>query len=254
MSFPAQTTLQTAISSGATTVTPVSAAGLTAPCYLVIEEEIVYCPTSLSGGSFTGVIRGALSTDAAAHAQYVAVYGLFSDLFPFTSSDGEFLNAIAAELNTVERRIATGGNTLPQVVSTVNFTAQSGSLNFSLMASPATGDYVLNDYLTVTAPDSAATIDWHVTYADESGPVDMSNIYGPTSTVLGIVGGCDGIGSISIQGNILAYSDSIATAGGQLLPPAVIHAVSGTPIQVVITVGGATTLRYSYHATLVQNQ
>ena len=114
--YPAATELGQSVSSGATSITPVSLAGLTAPCYLVIQNEIIYCPTAPVAGAFTGVTRGALGSPAAAHTAFTPLYGLYSDLFPYSSA-AEFMGAIAAELITVESRLETaiGGGTVTSV-------------------------------------------------------------------------------------------------------------------------------------------
>jgi hypothetical protein len=148
--YPAATELGQSVSSGATSITPVSLAGLTAPCYLVIQNEIIYCPTAPVGGAFTGVTRGALGSVAAAHTASTPLYGLYSDLFPYSSA-AEFMGAIAAELVTVETRLETaiGGGTVTSVALTMpaEFTVagspitNAGTLAVSKATQPANEVY-----------------------------------------------------------------------------------------------------------------
>jgi hypothetical protein len=118
--YPAATTLAQSVNSSITNITPTSLAGLTAPCYLVIQTEIIYCPTAPVSGAFTGVTRGALGSTAAVHAAFTPLWGMYSDLFPYSSAV-EFMGAIAAELVTVENRLNTaiGGGTVTSVALTM---------------------------------------------------------------------------------------------------------------------------------------
>ena len=133
--YPAATTLQTGISSGASSLTPYSLAGLNAPCYVVIDQEIIYCPSAPVGGAFTGVTRGALQTNPAAHVATAPLYGLFSNLFPFGVDASEYLNAIAAELGAIEIKTSGGGGIVTAVTGTLPIVSSGGTApNISINA------------------------------------------------------------------------------------------------------------------------
>jgi hypothetical protein len=117
--YPAQSQLQGDITATATSITLVSAAGFTAPCYVVLTSEILYCPTGPTGNEFAGVTRAALNTTAAAHTSETGVYGLYSASYSFGAMGdlGGFWDQIAAELATVQARLAaaSGGGPTTQI-------------------------------------------------------------------------------------------------------------------------------------------
>ncbi len=109
MIYPAETTLSAALTSGATNVFVTSAAGFTAPCYLVVDSEIIYCPSAAVANEFSGVTRGALGTVAASHLDLEPLYGLYSTSYQPSAMGGlgGWWDEIAAELGTLEARIQT---------------------------------------------------------------------------------------------------------------------------------------------------
>jgi hypothetical protein len=98
---------------------------------------------------------------------------------------------------------------------------QSGNLSFNLLTNPATGDYALNDIVTVTTPDASTNFAYRITWADESG----------AETLNGNLGAASATGAFSAAVNALGV--------GIILPvalPLSLRAVTGTPIAVTITV------------------
>lgn len=129
-----------------------------------------------------------------------------------------------------------GGSSFPSVVAAVNHLAQTDSLSFNLLDNPATGDYVLNDYVNFGTLDATVSFEYEVFWDDgtSSGQIDLG--YGNSN---------GNPFPISIQGLLL-----INTVGGirtLTTPPMVIHAVTGTPIAVIITLtpGGVATVAVS---------
>jgi hypothetical protein len=107
MIYPAESTLSADLAQGSTSATLQSAAGFSAPCYLVIGTEILYCPAAPTGSTFAGITRGALNTTDSAHARGSGAYALYSASFPTGAMGGlgGFWDQIAAELATVEARL-----------------------------------------------------------------------------------------------------------------------------------------------------
>jgi len=226
--YAAETTLGVAVNSSVTTVTLASAAGFTAPCYLVIDQEIIYCPSAAVANVFSGVTRGALGTVAAAHLINAGVYGLFSSSYSEAAMGGigGWWDQIAAELGALETRAAAAAAAFPKTVAVFNANGETGSLTIPLLASPPTGDYAVSVYYVLTVGDVACTLNVDATYADESGAQDINFV-------------ADGPGL------------ALGGAGSSLLP---LHAVAGTPIELIVTIGAQTTLQYSINVNLVRNQ
>lgn len=119
----------------------------------------------------------------------------------------------------------------PKTVAVANYSAQSVTHTFDLLdSSLATGDYVLNDYLSASATgdNSANFTSYVVSWADESGAQSLTSNF-PLNNG-------NGFGSIAGLLALNALGDPI---------PATIHAVTGTPIAVQLNivpsgVGGAT--------------
>lgn len=133
-----------------------------------------------------------------------------------------------------------GGGGFPSVVAAVNFIGQTATLGpITLLANPATGDYVLNDFFLVTGFDGAASVTFTADFATEFGPAEITGTTGPAQMIPSLV--------TSLAGSFLSPIIGVAV-------PTTIHAVAGTPISVTVTLVGATTLVFDYHATLVQNQ
>lgn len=111
MIYPPETQLEAPITDPtATTLTVISDALFGAPIFLVIDTEIIYCPTEAADGTFSGVTRGALGSTAETHAAETAVYGLYSTTFDPTAMGGigGWWDQIAAELGTLQAKTAGG--------------------------------------------------------------------------------------------------------------------------------------------------
>lgn len=105
MIYPAESKLSGAITAAATSLTLVSGAGFSAaPFHLVIEGEIVLCPTLPAGNVVTGITRGVLGTVAAAHNDQTGAYGLFSKAFQRSAMGGlgGYWDQIAAQLDVLQ--------------------------------------------------------------------------------------------------------------------------------------------------------
>jgi hypothetical protein len=152
--YPAQSILTAAIGANDTSLILVSAAGFTAPFYLVIDTEIIYCPAAATGGQYSGITRGALNTLAAAHSSAAGAYGLYSTSFMFgvMGGQGGYWPQIAAELATIEARLtaasAAGPSTQQNVLGlrqlAVPYQNQTGKpLYVSVVMSNAGGAEIL---------------------------------------------------------------------------------------------------------------
>lgn len=119
-------------------------------------------------------------------------------------------------------------------VAKVSFTGRSGSLNFSLLPDPETGLYLYAEEIIITTADPGATMSYNMTFDDETGMVSFA----PNSIVTSAV-------------NTTNACQRIQGLGYPLLP-IVFQAVHGTPINIAISVTGATTLKYSYHGSLTR--
>jgi hypothetical protein len=241
MAYPAQTTLQSSILAGSTSVTPYSLAGLKAPCYLVIETEIIFCPTAPVAGAFTGVTRGALQTTAASHAAGANTYGLFSNLLPF---DGpvEYFNAIGAELATLEARMGAGGGALPfaSVVTRFSFIDQTGApLTVQLIPATApSGIYLLCDSFELVTPDGGAVLNGAIQFNSPAGAVAGWTVStAPTVNQSGTTS----------LGQLISQATFNAAA-----VPSVIDFVTGTAATAVFTFDTPTVLRYNYSGSVLQ--
>jgi hypothetical protein len=242
MAYPAQTTLQIGVTSGATSITPYSTAGLTAPCYIVLELEIIYCPTAPVNGAFTGVTRGAFSTTAAAHAAGVNLFGLYSDLAPFGGVD-ELFNAIAAELATVEVRAGGGGGGgVTAVTGTLPITSSGGATpNIAVNdATTATPGVVQPDGVTITISGAVITVPTATTAALGLVKPDGTTIT-IAAGVITAVGGGGGVTAVtgtapvtSSGGTTPAIGVSTATTGarGVVEPDGTTITISGAVISV----------------------
>lgn len=113
MIYPAESQLNGAITATATSLTLTSAAGFTAaPFHLVVEGEIILCPTLPTGNAVAGVTRGTLGTVAAAHADQVGAYGLFSKAFQRSAMAGlgGWWDQLAAQLEVLQASPLSPGN------------------------------------------------------------------------------------------------------------------------------------------------
>lgn len=122
--------------------------------------------------------------------------------------------------------VTTPSSSFQAVAGCANYTGQSGSLSFNLLDNPVTGDYVLNDGLTITSLDPSTNLTYALTWANDSGGVsnDSAGFFSGESLI-----------SISALGNGIADVAGIPP-GGILTPPMAMTGVqSGTPIAVVIT-------------------
>jgi len=114
------------------------------------------------------------------------------------------------------------GGGFPTVVAAINLTGQSGSQTITLLASPVTGDYSLNDYMTVLTPDPSTGVTLGASWADESGPQTGAAAIGNAAT-----------GNISITA--ANFLDTPVPGEPGRTPGFTIHAVAGTPIQIEIS-------------------
>jgi len=127
----------------------------------------------------------------------------------------------------------------PKVVAAFNFTGKTGTFSFEILPDTLpTGDYLLNDYLTVTTPDSGATLQIDVSFADDSGPV--AGVGGLPSHAIG--------GSFNFAGGASGGPGTFYTFSSPF------HAVTGTPIIYTATAIGETVLAYDIHLTLTRLQ
>jgi hypothetical protein len=140
MIYPAESKLNGAITAAATSLTLISGAGFTAaPFHLVVEGEIILCPTLPTGNVVAGVTRGVNGTNAATHADQTGAYGFFSAAFQKSAMGGlgGFWDQLAAQLGAVEGRLTTAGQTF----TVLN---QSGSAGpFTLFTAPVSATELL---------------------------------------------------------------------------------------------------------------
>jgi hypothetical protein len=239
MAYPAQTTLQIALTSGATSVTPYSTAGLTAPCYLVVELEIIYCPSGPVSGAFTGVTRGAFSTTPAAHGAGVNLFGLYSDLAPYGGVD-ELFNAIAAELASVEVRAGAGGGGVTSVTGTLPITSSGGvTPNIAVnTATTAAQGVVQPDGTTITISGAVISVPTATTSVLGLVKPDGTTITISAGVISAAGGGVTAVTGtapiISSGGTTPAISVSTATTGtrGVVQPDGTTITISGAVISV----------------------
>ena len=80
----------------------------------------------------------------------------------------------------------------PQVVATFNFTGKTGTFSFQVLPGTLpTGDYQLNDVVTITTPDAGATVSLTFSCADDTGAVSFAP-WGGASNPLGSAGVASG--------------------------------------------------------------
>ncbi len=109
----------------------------------------------------------------------------------------------------------------PSAAAAVDHIGQTGSLSFSLLASPVTGNYLLTDYLSVTTAAGDADLSYNVSWADQNGAVSLGGSVTPNTQT----------GSASLQ--------AVATGvfiSNNITYPTTVYAVSGTPVAITLTV------------------
>ena len=121
------------------------------------------------------------------------------------------------------------GGGFPTVVAAVNYTAQSGNLSFNLLADPVTGDYTLNDILTVTTPDASTHILLSLSWAGDGISESLS-----TGNAITQITGQQNLAGFLVTGSIGA--DPVWADDGPLTLASLLHADSGTPVTVAVTV------------------
>jgi hypothetical protein len=167
MTYPAESKLNGAITAAATSLTLQSGAGFTfAPFHLVIESEIILCPTLPAGNVVSGVTRGAQGTNPAAHNDQTGAYGLFSAAFSKEAMGGlgGYWDQLAAQLGAVEGRLNTQGQTF----ALVNQTGSAGPV--TVFTAPASGVYSISAQLHLIATNNVGTLTATITPPPSTPP------------------------------------------------------------------------------------